>query len=356
MPLHLLVRGEEYCLRCDKPNSKNYYLYISITSTVARTKFIFNTKTLSYEKHIEPIGKRILKLVSMLSTSLVISVVVIFLVYRFVDSPKEKQLKREISNLELNYKLLDQRVEKVNAVLKDLQLRDDNIYRAIFEAEPIPAELRQSGFAGVNRYDKFDGFKYSELIKNITQKVDKLSKATVIQSKSYDDVWNLIQNQDKMLGSIPAIMPVHQKDLKLMASGFGERIDPIYKTTHFHAGMDFVADIGKPVYATGNGVVEFADTDGSGYGIHVKINHGFGYLTLYGHLSQLKCVAGQKVKRGDLIGLVGSTGKSVGPHLHYEVHKNGVPVNPVNYYFSDLSPEEYNKLIEQSRQPSQSFD
>ena len=323
---------------------------------MARTKFIFNTKTLSYEKHIEPIWKRILKLVSMLSTSLVISVVTIFIVYRFVDSPKEKQLKREISNLEFNYAQLNERVDRINKVLKDLEERDDNIYRAIFEAEPIPDELRQSGFAGINRYDKLEGYNYSELIKNITQKVDVLAKATVIQSKSYDDIWNLIQNQDKMLGSIPAIMPVQQKDLKLMASGFGERIDPIYKTSHFHAGMDFVADIGKPIYATGNGIVEFAGTDDSGYGIHVKINHGFGYLTLYGHMSELKVVEGQKVKRGDLIGLVGSTGKSVGPHLHYEVHINGTPVNPVNYYFSDLSAEEYDKLIEQSRQPSQSFD
>lgn len=282
--------------------------------------------------------------------------VFIFLVYRFVDSPKEKQLKREIANLELNYGLLNQRVDNINAVLKDLEGRDDNIYRAIFEAEPLPVELRQSGFAGINRYDKLDGFQYSDLIKELTQKVDKLSKATVIQSRSYDDIWNLINNQEKMLGSIPAIMPIHQKDLKLMASGFGERIDPIYKTSHFHAGMDFVADIGKPIYATGNGTVEFAGTDDSGYGIHVKINHGFGYLTLYGHMSQLKVVEGQKVKRGDLIGLVGSTGKSVGPHLHYEVHKNGTPVNPVNYYFSDLTPEEYNELIELSRQPSQSFD
>ncbi len=323
---------------------------------MARTKFIFNTKTLSYEKHIEPIGRRLLKLASMLSTSLVISVVIIFLVYRFVDSPKEKQLKREINNLELNYSLLNQRVDRINTVLKDLEDRDDNIYRAIFEAEPIPDDLRQSGFAGINRYDKLEGYKYTELIKGLTQKVDKLAKATVIQSKSYDDIWNLINNQEKMLGSIPAIMPIHQKDLKLMASGFGERIDPIYKTSHFHAGMDFVADIGKPVYATGNGTIEFAGTDDSGYGIHVKVNHSFGYLTLYGHLSELKCVEGQKVKRGDLIGLVGSTGKSVGPHLHYEVHKNGIPVNPVNYYFSDLSPEEYLELIEQSRQPSQSFD
>jgi septal ring factor EnvC (AmiA/AmiB activator) len=330
------------------PSQKNHFL--------ARTKFIFNTKTLSYEKHIEPIGKRILKLISVLSTSLAISVVTIFLVYQFADSPKEKKLKREIANLELNYRLLDQRVERINKVLKDLKERDDNIYRAIFEAEPIPDELRQSGFAGVNRYDKLEGYNYSELIKEMTRKVDKLAKATVIQSKSYDDIWNLIHNQDKMLGSIPAIMPIHQKDLKLMASGFGERIDPIYKTSHFHAGMDFVADIGKPVYATGNGTIEFAGTDDSGYGIHVKINHGFNYLTLYGHLSELKCVEGQKVKRGDLIGLVGSTGKSVGPHLHYEVHKNGTPVNPVNYYFSDLTAEEYNKLIEQSRQPSQSFD
>lgn len=323
---------------------------------MARNKYIFNTKTLRYEKYIESWGKRILRILSFISTSLVLSILVLFIVYKFVDSPKEKQLKREIENLETNYELLQKKVNAIDGVLLDLKRRDNDIYRVIFEAEPIADEIRYAGLNGINRYEDLDGYKYSELVKNLTAKVDMLMKATVIQSKSYDEVWLLIKNQDKMLASIPAIMPVKQSDLKLMASGYGERIDPIYKTIQFHKGMDFVTDIGKPIYATGNGVIEFAGQNDSGYGIHVKINHGFGYVTLYGHMSELKCVEGQHVKRGDLIGLVGSTGKSVGPHLHYEVIKNGQHLNPVNFYFNDLSAEEYQKLILQASQPSQSFD
>lgn len=324
--------------------------------SLPRTKFIFNTKTLSYEKHEVTWVDRLKRIGWVGATSLALSVLFILIIYLFVDSPKEKQLKREISNLRVNYQLLDQRANRIETVLADLEQRDNNIYRVIFEAEPIDKQKRYAGYAGINRYDNLEGFDYSKLVKTLTMRIDQLTKATVIQSRSYDDVWNLIQNQDKMLASIPAIMPLKQSDIKLMASGFGMRIDPIYKTSHFHAGMDLVADIGKPVYSTGDGRVEFAGRDASGYGIHVIIDHGFGYKTLYGHLSELKCVEGQKITRGDLIGLIGSTGKSVGPHLHYEVHKNGVPVNPVNYYFSDLTPQEYQAMIEQSQQPSQSFD
>jgi len=323
---------------------------------MSKIKYHYNTRTLQYERYVEGWGRKLLRLLYILASGVVFSTIVIFIAYRYLDSPKEKQLKREISNLELNYALLDERLDRMERVLGDLEHRDDDIYRAIFEAEPIPDEIRQAGYGGVNRYDKLNGFEYSDVVKELTQRVDKLSKQVVIQSKSYDEIWELIKNQDKMLASIPAIMPVKQEDLKLTASGYGNRIDPIYKTIKFHAGMDFVTDPGKPVFATGNGVVEFAGSDDSGYGIHVVVNHGFGYHTLYGHFSQLKCVQGQKVKRGDLIGLVGSTGKSVGPHLHYEVHKNGEPVNPVNYYFSDLTAEEYQRILDASRQPGQTLD
>lgn len=323
---------------------------------MSKIKYHYNTKTLQYERYVEGWKKKALRALYIIMSGVVFSTVVLLIAYRSFDSPKEKQLKREISNMELNYDLLDERLDRIEKVLGDLERRDDDIYRTIFEAEPIPDEIRQAGYGGVNRYDRLNGFQYSELVRQITQRVDKVSKQVVIQSKSYDEIWELIRNQDKMLASIPAIMPVKQQDLKLTASGFGERIDPIYKTVKFHAGMDFVTDPGKPVYATGNGTVEFAGADDSGYGIHVIINHGFGYHTLYGHLSELKCNQGQKVKRGDLIGLVGSTGKSVGPHLHYEVHKNGQPINPVNYYFSDLTAEEYQQILNASNQPGQTFD
>jgi murein DD-endopeptidase MepM/ murein hydrolase activator NlpD len=279
-----------------------------------------------------------------------------FFSYRFFDSPKEKQYIREIENLRVNYNLLNKRLELIDAVLTDLQRRDDNVYRAIFEAEPIPAAVRLSGLGGVNRYKKYEGFNQSALIIAATRKADQISKQIVIQSKSYDQLFELVKRKDELMRSIPAIMPVNVQDLMLLASGFGMRTDPIYKTLCFHAGMDFVTEPGKPIYATGDGIVVRADDEASGYGNHVRIEHGFGYLTLYAHMQKIMVKAGAKVKRGQIIGLVGSTGKSVGPHLHYEVHKNGEPVDPVNYYYSDLSPAEYNRLIQTSANPSQSFD
>lgn len=325
---------------------------------MSKIKYYYNTKSLRYERYEEGWKKKTLKVLYVLATGIVFATVVIAFAYQYLDSPKEKQLKREIANLEFNYALLNKKLTQMETVLADLQDRDDNIYRVIFEAEPIPSEIRQAGFGGINRYQKLDGFDYSEMIKQLTKQIDKLSKQTVIQSESLDAIWELAKNKKVMLASIPAILPIQKKHLKqkINTSGFGHRIDPIYKTIKFHAGMDFVADIGQPVFATGNGKVVFAGLDDSGYGIHVIINHGFGYQTLYGHFSKLNCKEGQSVNRGDLIGFVGNTGKSVGPHLHYEVHKNGAPVNPINYYFNDLNAHEYQQILEASQHPSQSFD
>lgn len=325
---------------------------------MSKIKYYYNTKTLRYERYEESWGKKLLRVLYVLASGVVFATLVIVLAYQYLDSPKEKQLKREIANLEFNYALLNEKIERIESVLEDLENRDDNIYRVIFEAEPIPKEIRQAGYGGVNRYKKLDGFAYSELIKQVTQQIDRLAKRTVIQSKSYDEIWEMIKNKNQLLASIPAILPIHKKDLKkqIHTSSFGYRIDPIYKTIKFHAGMDFVCDVGSPVYATGDGVVEFSGVDNSGYGIHVIINHGFGYKTLYAHLSELKCKQGQRVKRGELVGLTGNTGKSVGPHLHYEVRRNGEPVNPVNYYFSDLSSEEYLKILQNTNQPGQALD
>lgn len=241
-------------------------------------------------------------------------------------------------------------------VLDDLEQRDDNVYRAIFEAEPIPDDIRKSGFGGADRYNDLEGFTYSQLMISTTQKMDQLAKQMYIQSKSYDEVVKLAENKEKLLSSIPSIMPISVKDLKGTPSGFGYRTHPIYKIVKMHTGMDFNAAIGTPIYATGDGVVERADAEASGYGNHVVINHGFGYETLYGHMSKIMVAPGQQVKRGEVIGLVGNTGTSSGPHVHYEVIRNGNKINPISYYFLDLSPVEYQQIIQQSSQSNQSFD
>jgi murein DD-endopeptidase MepM/ murein hydrolase activator NlpD len=280
----------------------------------------------------------------------------ILIAYNTIDSPKEKQLEREIERMKLDYDLVNQRLQQMSVVLEDLQDRDDNIYRVVFEAEPIPDEVRKAGFGGVNRYSRYKDFENRDLLTETMRRTDILSKQLVIQSKSYDEILGMIRNKAAMLACIPAIQPVSNKELKRMASGYGYRTDPIYKTTKFHAGMDFAAAVGTEIYATGDGVIMRADADASGYGNHVRINHGYGYMTLYGHMSKIMVRPGQRVKRGDVIGLVGNTGKSVGPHLHYEVHKNGEAINPVNFYYNDLSPEDYARMIEMSGTENQSFD
>ena len=323
---------------------------------MAKIRYQFNTKSLSYERVKMSVKDRVLQLLSFFGTGLVFAAVGVLIAYNTIDSPREKALEREVDKLRFEYDLLNQRLSQMNIVLEDLQDRDDNIYRVIFEADPIPDEVRMAGFGGINRYRKYRNMENADLVTETMKKADVLAKQLVVQSKSYDEIYEMVKKKTAMLMAIPAIQPVNNKDLKRMASGFGYRTDPIYKTTKFHAGMDFAAPVGTEIYATGDGTVVRADSDASGYGNHVRIQHGYGYLTLYGHMSRIKVRAGQKVKRGDVIGYIGNTGKSVGPHLHYEVHKNGTPVNPINFYYSDLSPEEYAKMIELSSTENQAFD
>tara|TARA_B110000196_G_scaffold141052_1_gene122138 strand:- start:1021 stop:1857 length:837 start_codon:yes stop_codon:yes gene_type:complete len=276
--------------------------------------------------------------------------------FQFFDSPKEKRLKDEIYNLTSQYYVINNNMKQIEIVLDDIQERDDNIYRTIFEADPIPNSIRKQGFGGVNRYKKFEGYSNSKIIINTTRKIDQLTKQLYLQSKSFDEIINLAKNKSEMLASIPAIQPVSNKNLSRMASGYGYRIHPIYKTRKLHTGMDFSAKTGTEIYATGDGVISKIRRSKRGYGNHVKINHGFGYETLYAHMSKYIVKRGQKVKRGEVIGYVGNTGTSVAPHLHYEVHKDKRRINPVNFYYNDLNPEEYEKMIEISSQSNQSFD
>jgi murein DD-endopeptidase MepM/ murein hydrolase activator NlpD len=323
---------------------------------MSKIKYRFDTKSLTYQRAKPTKKELILKFLSYLATGLVFSTVVIIFAYRFLNSPKEKILERENKNLQLQYELLNKRMELVSDVLDDIQQRDDQIYRTIFEAEPIPVSIRKAGFGGVDRYRELEGYNNTELIKETTKKLDKISKQLYIQSNSFDEVFKLAKNKAEMLSSIPAIQPVSNGDLKRLASGFGYRTHPIYKIQHLHTGLDFSAPIGTDIYATGNGTVVTVESDARGYGNNVVINHGYGYQTLYAHMSKFNCRVGQKVKRGDVIGYVGSTGTSTAPHLHYEVIKNGTKINPVNFFYNDLSPAEFHKMIEISSQSNQSFD
>jgi murein DD-endopeptidase MepM/ murein hydrolase activator NlpD len=323
---------------------------------MSKINYKFNTKSLTYERVDVPLKQKVVRVLSYLATGLVFATITILIAYRYIDSPKEKQLRREINELTLQYELLNDRMQEVGEVLGDLEERDNNIYRTVFEAEPIPDEVRKSGFGGVNRYKYMQGFSSSGLMIETAERLDRISKQLYVQSKSFDEVAKLVKGKEQMLASIPAIQPISNKNLKRQASGFGWRTHPIYKTQEFHPGMDFSAPQGTEIYSTGDGVVEAADARAQGYGNHVVVNHGYGYRTLYGHMLRFAVRRGQKVKRGQLIGYVGSTGLSTGPHVHYEVIKGGKKVNPINFYYNDLTPEQYQKLIEISTQPSQSFD
>jgi murein DD-endopeptidase MepM/ murein hydrolase activator NlpD len=323
---------------------------------LSKIKYKFNTKSLTYEKVTVSIRKRFWQVLSYLATGLFFATITIILAFKYLNSPKEKQLRRENEVISLQYELLNNRMTEVTEVLDDIQNRDNNIYRTIFEAEPIPATIRKAGFGGVDRYKELQGFNNSDLMIETSKRMDRISKQLYIQSKSFDEVVKLVKGKAQLLASIPAIQPIANEDLRHQPSGFGWRTHPIYKTPEFHPGMDFAAPQGTEIRATGDATVERADATAQGYGNHVVLNHGYGYKTLYGHMLKFVVRPGQKIKRGQLIGYVGSTGLSTAPHVHYEVMKSGEKMNPINYYYSDLTPEQYQKLIELSEQSSQSFD
>lgn len=321
-----------------------------------RTKYKFNPESLSYDQIVISFKARLIKFLTYFMASVAVAVLYYAIFSNFFSSPKEKKLLNENAQMRLEYEVLNKKMQNVEAVLNDLQQRDDNIYRTIFEAKPIPKTYREAGFGGVNRYSDLEGFEFSNLMIQTAQKLDKITKKIYVQSKSYDEVIKLALRKEEMLRSIPAIQPISNKDLTNAGSGWGWRIHPIYKIKKFHEGMDFSAPTGTEIYATGDGVISDLDISYRGYGWKIVIDHGFGYQTLYGHCSGFNVVKGQKVKRGDVIGFVGSTGLSTAPHVHYEVRINGSPVNPINFYFNDLSAAEYEKLIEISTNSNRTFD
>lgn len=323
---------------------------------MAKIRYQFNTKSLKIERVQVSFKERFRRLLSSLAFGLVFGAVVIVLAYNFISSPRERALKNELEAYKLQFKILNDRLGGMQKVLDDLQDRDDNIYRVIFEAEPISSSVRKAGYGGSDRYANLSGVSNSEIIQGTAKKLDMITSQIYVQSKSFDEVFNLAKNKEKVIASIPAIQPVNFHDLRRIGSYFGYRTDPFYKVTKFHEGIDFTAAVGTPVYATGDGVVTEAEYNRGGYGMCIKINHGYSYETFYAHLSRMKVKVGQKITRGEVIGMVGNTGKSTAPHLHYEVHKGGQPINPVYFFFNDITPTEYQAMIEQSSQPSQTLD
>ncbi len=320
-----------------------------------KSKYKFNPESLSYLKIEKSLKQKLLISIGYFFMFVFIGVIGYGIISSFHDTPKVKGLKRQISLLKTNYETFNKDLNNVESLLDYLQERDDNIYRTIFEAEPVHKSVRDAGFGGSNRYSNLE-LTDAEIVVQTAKRLDKIRRKIYVQSVSYDELIDLATNKEKMVAAVPAIQPISNKDLTRTASGWGYRIHPVYKIRKFHYGMDFTAPTGAEIYSTGDGTVELVKSSRRGYGNKIVVNHGFGYKTLYAHLSGFNVKVGQKVKRGDVIGFVGNTGLSTAPHLHYEVHLNNKKVNPINYYFNDLTANEYDKMIELSTTFGKSFD
>lgn len=322
---------------------------------MAKKKYKINPETLAMEQVEHGFRYWLRQTGIYILAGIVLGIGFLYLFLIFFPSPREKQLLREKATMESQLEVLNSQVDQMQVVMTDLQQRDDNLYRVLFGAEPIPMSLRQGAQRKIDYYEQLAQMTNSELAADLTLKVDLLEKEMYVQAKSYDEVAQMAKEQEIRMENIPAIQPVMNKDLKRVASGYGMRIDPVYHVRKFHQGMDFTAPTGTEIFATGNAKVEFTGWK-QGYGNTVILDHGYGYKTLYAHLYKSLVRKGQKVRRSDIIALVGNTGKSTGPHLHYEVRLNGKPVDPRNYYFYDLSPEEYDQMIQLSNNFGQMLD
>jgi len=321
-----------------------------------KIKYFYNTNSLRYEKLETPLRVKLLRIFGFLAAAIVTAAIISFFAFRFIGSPNEKLLNLENERLQDKYDQLNDQVKAAQEQMSELVKRDNEVYRAIFEANPIPDSARAKALAQEQEIARVENMRSSDLVNSIVNSLNSLGHYINAQKKSYNEIADLLKNKEKLLVSTPAIQPVSNKDLTRVASGFGYRIDPIYKTVKLHAGLDFAAPQGTPIYATANGTVTVAGNTGNGYGNHVVINHGYGYETLYGHMVKVKARVGQQIKRGEVIGYVGSTGKSTGPHCHYEVHKNGQKIDPVYFFYNDLTPEQYDLLLKRAAAANQSFD
>lgn len=321
-----------------------------------KVKYFYNPSNLRFEKHVTPRWVWAMRITGWVCTAAVFATIIVWFAYTYFDSPKEKYLKNQIAEMELEMEFMNNKMDTMGVILGELAMRDDNIYRVIFEAEPVSRNERIAGIGGSERFQRLNKLDNAELLKNTALKLELIRRQMVVQSKSFDEITVLISDKENLLEHTPSIQPVSNKDLERIASGFGWRIHPIYKFAKFHEGLDFTAPKGTDVFATADGTIIQADNNSSGYGNVIVIDHGYGYKTRYAHLSAFKAKAGQKVKRGELIGKVGNSGLSTAPHLHYEVEKGVIKIDPINFFYNDLSAEEYLRMIELANKSNQSYD
>ena len=321
-----------------------------------KIKYYYNTNTLRYEKQVVPLRVTLLRILAFLSAAIVTGLIIVAVAFRFLDSPKEKILRLQLERIQDQNNVYAERVTEIDERLKQLEKRDNEVYRSIFEASPIPDSARAKQIETKKELQLLAGLDNDELTDGMFKTLGTLYNRVMHQEVSYKEIEGMIRNKEKLLASTPAIQPINNKDLNRLSSGFSYRIDPIYKTVKFHAGLDFSAPSGTPIYATAQGVVKTAGNLGNGYGNHVVINHGYQYTTLYGHMFRIKVRPGQTVKRGEVIGYVGNTGKSTGPHLHYEVMKGGKHLDPIYFFYNDLTPEQYQQILKIASSRNQSFD
>ena len=321
-----------------------------------KIKYYYNTNTLRYEKLETPLRVKLLRIFGFIAAAFVTAALISFFAFQFIGSPKEKILQMQNERLQDRYEELDEKTRELQKQILELEKRDNNVYRSIFEANPIPDSARAKQLEDQKEIATVEKMQGNELVNSIIGTLNNLSSRVRMQNISYNEIDGLVKNKEQLLSHTPAIQPVSNKELTRIASGYGYRIDPIYKTTKMHAGIDFTAPQGTPIYATANGTVRVSGNVGNGYGNHVIINHGYGYETLYGHMVRVKARSGQKVTRGEIIGWVGSTGKSTGPHCHYEVHKYGQKIDPVYFFYNDLTPDQFDRLLKQAAASNQSLD
>jgi murein DD-endopeptidase MepM/ murein hydrolase activator NlpD len=321
-----------------------------------KIKYYYNTHTLRFEKLETPLRVRLLQVFGFIAASIVTGLVIIFIAFKYIDSPKEKLLRQENDDMHESYSLLRERVNQLEMQMDELENRDNSVYRSIFESEPIPDSARVKDMEAKNEVKLVQRMGETELVKSMTSQLNNLSLRLAYQDQSYVSIADMVKNKAKLLNAIPSIQPVSNKNLNRIASGFGYRIDPVYKDRRPHQGLDFTAPQGTPIYATADGTVKEVGFTTSGFGNRVLINHGYGYETLYGHMYRFKARVGQQVKRGEVIGYVGNTGKSTGPHCHYEVHRGGRPVDPIYYFYNDLTPAQFDRILKLAAASNQSFD
>ena len=321
-----------------------------------KIKYFFNTHTLRFEKIEVPLKVRLLQTIGFVIASLAVGVLFVAILFKFIDSPKERLLRQQNTAYKESYAVLQERMKQLELQMLELEQRDNEVYRSIFEATPIPDSARVKDMLAKNEIRLIQSLSNTALIENMRNQLNNLSLRMSFQGQSFTEITAMVKNKEKLLRAIPAIQPVSNKNLKRVASGFGYRIDPLYKDSRLHAGLDFSAPTGTPIYATADGEVQIAGFNTDGYGNKVVINHGYGFQTLYAHMVRVIANVGQSVKRGEVIGYVGSTGKSTGSHLHYEVIKRGTKVDPVYYFYNDLTPAQFDRLLKEAAANKQSLD